>query len=40
MPSKAGADMFWFLMGIAALLVAAGVAVALVIFAIAPRGLC
>lgn len=39
MPSKAGADMFWFLTGLAALLIAAGVAVALVIFAVAPNGL-
>lgn len=38
MPSKAGADLFWFLMGVSAVIMAGGVAVALVIFAVAPCG--
>ena len=39
MLSKAGADRFWLLMGFAALVMAGGVAAALVIFAVAPNGL-
>ena len=38
MPSKAGADRFWLLVGLAVLVVACGVAAALVIFAVAPNG--
>jgi hypothetical protein len=39
MTSKSGADRFWLLLGVSAVLVAAGIAAALVIFAVAPNGL-
>lgn len=38
MPRKAGADLFWQLIAIAAVIMACGISIALVLFAIAPKG--
>lgn len=38
MPSKSGADLFWGLMGLAAVIVASGIAQALVMLVCAPCG--